>query len=539
MLTGDMPGEHMTEIKANDSVFDKYADAETLKRIVSYESVSEMWDKCVEMYADSSAVADNGSDYSYMDIENEASFFRAVLLSAGLKRGDYVGLYAPNSKDFVVSFIAITTLGMCAVLLPPQLLKESVFGCAMKFGLKALVYAKALEGNLALIKEKKPSFPLLCADETVSGIVGASETSARKAGVVKVSRDEPCAVLFTGGTTGPSKGALLSNGAVMCGTKNGCYGYKNVFNQRYLLILPLTHVFGLIRTLLTSLYTGSSLYICRNNKDMFKDIAIHKPTLLVMVPALAEMALNLSKQFGRNMLGDDLRTVIAGAAVVSPYLVSEYKNLGIDLFPGYGLTESANLVSGNPEMCREPVSVGFLYPGMSARVVDGELWIKGPNVFTRYVADEEENKRAFEDGYFKTGDLVRFSDEGLLYIVGRKKELIVLSSGEKISPAQLETEFNKADCIQDSLVYSVFKNGHETLTLEVLPRAAYFKERGIADVKAFVSEELGNINGTLPSTHRVNEIIVRSSDFIRTPSMKIDRAKNTPASQGASGKAEK
>ena len=98
---------------------------------------------------------------------------------------------------------------------------------------------------------------------------------------------------------GKNKGALLSNQAVMRGVKNGCYGTYDVFGLKYLLVLPLTHVFGLIRNLLTSLYTGSTLFICKNNKDMFRDIAMFQPNILVLVPALAEMALNLSKQFNK------------------------------------------------------------------------------------------------------------------------------------------------------------------------------------------------------------------------------------------------
>ena len=175
--------------------------------------------------------------------------------------------------------------------------------------------------------------------------------------VVCCDREDPCAVLFTGGTTGKSKGALLSHRALMAGTKNGCYGIRSVFGQRYFLVLPLTHVFGLIRNLMTSLYTGSTLYICRDTKNMFREMAAFRPTILVLVPALAEMALNLSRQFGRNLLGEEMKTIICGAAFVPPYLIREYKKLGISLFPGYGLTESANLVSGNPTPLEKPESV--------------------------------------------------------------------------------------------------------------------------------------------------------------------------------------
>ncbi len=515
----------MLTIKANDNVFDKYADSVTLKRIVQYGSVSEMWGHCLSEYGLMSAVVD-GEDLTYSALEKRIALLRGALLENGLKRGDFVGIYAPNSVSFVVSFLAITTCGMCAVLLPPHLNGEAVYGCVLKYGLKALVYDSSLRETVSSVKARCSDVCFFSVEECVSSAESGS-SALRPVPAVDVLPSENCCVVFTGGTTGRSKGALLTNGALMTGVRYGCYGYSNVFFQRYLLILPLTHVFGLIRTLLTSLYTGSSLYICRNNKDMFRDIALHKPTVLVMVPALAELALSLSKQLGRNLLGGDLKTVIAGAAVVSPYLVTEYGKLGIDLFPGYGLTESANLVSGNPEMRREPTSVGFLYPGIEARVVDGELWLKGPNMFSGYVGEDEENSSAFEDGYFKTGDLVRFDNDGLLYITGRKKEVIVLSSGEKVSPEALETEFCKSDCIQDCLVCASPSAGEaERLILQVYPRKSYFKENGIGYSEAFVRKEVERINSALPSAQRVSEVAVRDNDFVRTPNMKIDRARN-------------
>jgi long-chain acyl-CoA synthetase len=263
------------------------------------------------------------------------------------------------------------------------------------------------------------------------------------------------------------------------------------------------------------------MYICRNNKDMFRDIAIFKPTILVLVPALAEMALNLSRQFGRNMLGEDMKTIICGAAPVAPYLVNEYDKLGIALLPGYGLTESANLVSGNPEALRKPESVGLIYGGMDYKVVDGELWLKGVNMMDGY-ATEEDNATAYEDGYFKTGDLVRIDDEGFLYITGRIKEIIVLSTGENVSPAELETKFGMIDTVQDCLVYE----SDGVLAVEILPRMAVVKALAIEDVEGHFKAKINEINETLPAFMRVNKVIIRTTDFVRSPSMKIVRNQN-------------
>ena len=496
--------------------FAKYSDAEEYAKIVDYSSVTEMWQYCTATYANDVAIVDAGREFTFAGLEADVAAFRAVLLENGVKQGDNVGVFAPNCAEFAKAFLAITTLGAVAVLLPPHLDEMTVFGCSMKFALNALVYASALQEKLSILQAKNPKVAVI-------DITASSEASAP---AVAVDGNAPCTVLFTGGTTGRSKGALLSHKAVMAGTRNGCFGVRGIFHQRYLLALPLTHVFGLIRNLMTALYTGSTMYICRNNKDMFKDIAIFRPTTLVLVPALAEMALNLSKQFGRNMLGADMKTIICGAATVPHYLSVEYAKLGINLLPGYGLTESANLVSGNPNPLEKPQSVGLVYPGIECKVVDDELWLKGDNMLISYVGEPEENATAFEDGWFKTGDLVRFDEDGYLYITGRKKEIIVLSSGENVSPAEIENRFYAIDGIQDCLVYENMDEGKSSLVLEVVPRMAVLKPLGITDIPAYLKEKIDAVNVTMPPFQRISKVIFRDTDFVRTPSMKIARNQN-------------
>lgn len=494
--------------------FEQYTDAETFAKIVDYANVTDMWTHSVATYPNNVAIVD-GAEYTYAALDSAVAGFRTVYRNNGAQPGSLVGILCPNSVGFVKAFLAAATFGLPAVLLPAHLDAATVFGISYKFGLKALVYDEALSDKVDMVKEKLPGVAL----------ISSAEECEDKTPAIPVPTEAPCVFIFTGGTTGKSKGARLSQRAVMAGTKNGCYGIMHVFEQRYLLVLPLTHVFGLIRNLMTSLYTGSTLFICRNNKDMFRDIAMFKPTILVMVPALAEMALNLSRQFGRNMLGEDMKTIICGAAPVAPYLINEYQKLGIALLPGYGLTESANLVSGNPEALKKPESVGIMYAGMEYKIVDGELWLKGVNMMDGY-ATPEDNAIAYEDGYFKTGDLVRIDEDGYLYITGRIKEIIVLSNGENVSPAELEVKFYSLDVVQDCLVYDVNENGKEMLVLEVLPRMTSVKALGIEDLESYLKVEVAKINETLPAFERINKIVIRDTDFIRTPAMKIARNLN-------------
>ena len=497
----------LTETRA---LFRPYTDEQTFAKIVELDTVAQMWQRCLREFPDAVAIEDNGQRYTYLQLEADASGLRTLL--GRTEQPQRVGILSANSYAFVKAFLAVVTSGNTAVILPAQLDAGTVFGCCMKYGVQTLLYQNGLEERLAVAKQRLPQMRFLSADESAEEKTPLSDCTAKT----------PCVVMFTGGTTGKSKGALLSNGAVMQGVVNGCYGYHDVFGQRYLLILPLSHVFGLIRNLLTSLYTGSTLFICRNNQDMFRDIAMFKPTILVAVPALAEMALTLSKKFGRNMLGADMKYIICGAATVAPYLVREYEKLGIALFPGYGLTESANLVSGNPESGKKPESVGIPYPNQELRVENGELWLKGKNMMDGYIGEPDED--AYQDGWFKTGDLVRFDDEGFLYITGRIKELIILSNGENVSPAEVEARFNELSFVQDSQVYADYnEQGTAFLALEVVPRATELAALQAQDKQAFMLSELEKVNRELPSHERVSRILLRDKDFERTPSMKIVR----------------
>ncbi|MCQ2426810.1 MAG: acyl--CoA ligase [Clostridia bacterium] len=492
---------------ASAEIFRKYTTDEVFDRIKPCSSVSDMWRKVSAEYADTVAINDGGETHTFAELESDAALFRGLLPDGGR-----IGIIAPNSYGFVKAFIAAVTAGKTCLIMPAGLPAEAVYGLSMQLGLAAVVHTDETADRMSVLSKAAPNVKIISAADSGKEPVPASD----------VPGDVPAVIMFTGGTTGKSKGAVLSNRAFMRGTVNGCYGIKDVFGQKYLLVLPFSHVFGLIRNLMTSLYTGSTLFICRSNKDMFRDIAVFRPTIMVMVPALAEMALTLSKKFGRNMLGQDLRTIICGAAAVPPYLIREYASMGITLLPGYGLTESANLVSGNPESLKKPDSVGIMYPGMEYRIEDGELWLKGENMMDGYIGDD--NSAAYTDGWFRTGDLVRIDDDGFLYITGRIKEIIVLPNGENISPAEVEASFSALNCVQDCELYEdKTENGSSVLVLEVLPRMTELgklpEEERAGRLRAMIEE----VNASLPAYKRYNRLCIRDTDFPRTPAMKILR----------------
>ena len=182
--------------------FANYTSAETFAKIVDYKNVSEMWTHSVATYPDNIALVD-GENITYKQLDEEVCKMRSALKERGIEKGDRVGMLIPNSAAFAKTFLAITTLGAVAVLLPPHLDAMTVFGCSLKFALKGLVYSATLQEKTTIATEKNPKLSLI--EDTACG----QEATP----CVDIEGEAPCAILFTGGTTAKSKGALLSQRA--------------------------------------------------------------------------------------------------------------------------------------------------------------------------------------------------------------------------------------------------------------------------------------------------------------------------------------
>ena len=496
----------------NAERFRTYTDEQTWEKLIDDRDLCALWTRCAREYASFPAVTSQDSTLTYAQLDLRVSSLR-TFLSRRLRPHDRVAILYPNSPEFVCALLGIVTAGGTAVILPPQMPGESIFEHCRDLQVHFILCKEGLQEACATVRERLPEIPI--AD------LPPVDTEAADSPVFSPDPELPCLIMFTGGTTGKRKGAILSHRAVVRGIMNGCLGIREVFGQKYLLVLPLSHVFGLIRNLLTCLYSGSCLYIPDSPQSIVHDLAAFHPTILVLVPALAEMLLQLTEKLKRPIFGDSVKTIICGAAPVPQYLIQRYHCLGIDLFPGYGLTESANLVSGNPEPLIKPGSVGIPYPEQELKIVDGELWLRGRNMLTEYTGTEETAWT--EDGWFRTGDLATLDEDGFLYITGRLKEVVVLPSGEKLSPAQLEARFLSLPFIQDCEVYAEkAETGKLILVLEVFLRTTELNKLA-TDPESRVLDALWEINAKQPLFEQVTRIVIRDQDFPRSPSMKIVR----------------
>ena len=472
------------------------------KQLVRLETVADLETLCLERYADKPAINTPRVEQTYRQMWTLVGRYRGFLSQMKIKPGEKIAIALPNSEECIETFLAVATYGAIAVMIagsgPAQVKEEAcdVAGCKFAF------CKETLKG-------------ITCWDPSELTLPEPVSSAALKT-------EEPVAAFFTGGTSGLLKCALLSNKAIMTGTYNGVFALSPVFGQRYYGLIPFSHIFGTVRNMLTCFQTGSCIRPCSDMSAIVQDMKEYKPTILVLIPALAGMLLNLAGLYGKEVFGGQLKQIVTGGAPQPTEIARVYKEkYGIDLVSGYGLTETANLVSGNTEVLEHCNSVGQLYNFQEVRIVDQEIQVRGDNIFIEYINNPAETAAAFDDGWFKTGDLGYMDEDGYLFITGRIKNLIYFTNGEKICPEQIEARVDRIPGVKASLV-SMKKNafGANMLTCEI------FTEKGHPETEASIRNAVEAINSSMQEFSRVRQILFRYEDFPRTAAMKIRRPKN-------------
>ena len=493
-----------------NNYFENLVSAEELAQLKYIPTFPEFVTWIEQKWGDLPCLSDTVNVFNYKQVCDIVARKRALLNELGLQKGDKVAILDDTTVEAVEMFLAVTSAGYVAINLPSQLPPQAIVGCCMKFGVKVLAAGKDFM-------------------EAVKGapckVVAIADCAEQPAPVATVDKNDAAAIFFTGGTTGAPKGAVLPHRALLRGALNGCYAPgKQLGCHVYACVLPLSHVFGLICSTLSALYKGAEWVAAANVKETISKFPMIRPTYLVAVPGICEILLGLVKMYGKNFIGGRLGYIISGAANVPPKLIAEFDELGISLFEGYGMTETANLTTGNVDVKERPTSVGKVYPEQELKVVDGELWVRGDNLFLGYYGDPKKTAEVMTpDGWLKTGDLVRFDEDDYMYIVGRIKNLIILSNGENISPESIEEPFYQDPKLRDCLVKEEEVDGRGIIAIEIYPRIDDFGNTPWEEVEAYFNKLVDRINATMPTTHRISKVTVRKEDFKRTGAMKVSR----------------
>lgn len=393
-----------------------------------------------------------GETYSYALIAAAAARWSARLRAVGVQRGDRVALYLGNSPAFVAAYLGAHAAGAAAVLVNTQyrqaelahILADSAAKAIIAGAAAALVELQRVQAELA-----QPPLVILADDVVIDG----TETVLDEAGAPAPA--DIALIGYTSGTTGRSKGAMLTHSNLMSSSAAVTAAWRWTAADRLLLTLPLFHIHGLGVGLNGSLFAGSTMDLRRgfDAAEVFATLERGATSMFFGVPTMYTRLIGEARR--RQAAGTlpelNVRLFVSGSAPLSPQTFAEFEELfGQRILERYGMTETVMNLTNPYVGERRPGTVGGPFPGQEARIVDvrsraplddgeiGEIQVRGPHVFAGYWRNPEATAEVFaEDGWFNTGDIGWRSADGYFTITGRARELII-SGGYNIYPREVE-----------------------------------------------------------------------------------------------------
>lgn len=500
------------------------------------------------------------------EINYNQTFYRIRTLSTyfyskGLKDGKKIAIVSENLIDWGFAYYAIIVGGNVCVPMDAKLSYEDIEDQIIRCECDAVVYSKRFLKFVEQIKANPevPEMEYFFMDEFDTYYAEGEKMIADGNDYfdkVEIKPDDLAAIVFTSGTTGKSKGVMLTHKNVA----SNCSASLRVLTGRHAIaFLPLHHTLSWVSGLYATYIVSEWGYLCDSINHIQQDIKKFQPYNFTGVPLVVETVYdriwktarkmgkeellkkgikisNFLMKFGidkrrkifkmvHDNLGGNLDMIICGGAYLDPKYEKGLYDIGIDVFNGYGLTECSPVITCNHPRKFKFGSVGTPLDCNEIKIVDpdedgvGEIYVRGSNVMVGYYNDPEATAEAFDGDWFKTGDFGRIDEDGFLFMVGRKKNLIILSNGKNVSPEEIEEKLmNTIPYIKEVLVYQEGDKitGEFFLNEEDYPDC---KDRLDADVKA--------VNANMPAFKRVTKITIRDTEFPKTTTLKIARKYHT------------
>jgi len=523
------------------------------------------------------------------------------LIDLGIEPGERVCILSTTRVEWTYCDFAISSAGAVVVPIYPTNSPEECEWVAGNSEAAAIVCEDASQvAKIAAVRDRLPALRTIVAIDP-SGDVGdaialdavrergrtrdAAELQARAAAVTP---DDPFTFIYTSGTTGPPKGCVLTHGNYrsvlsMCESLDVITG-----EERTYLFLPLAHSFALLIQLLSYDVGGSIAYFGGDPKQIVPELQETKPTYLPSVPRIfekiytlalgsqppeAQAKMKAAAQLGvrvrdmrlrgeavppellgpfeeaeeqlfknvRAVFGGELDRAVSGAAPIAREILEFFYGCGIPVLEGYGMTETATVATYSTVEHHRFGSVGRALPGLEARIADdGELLIKGPNVFQGYHRNDDASFGAVIDGWLHTGDLGAIDEDGYIFITGRKKDIIITAGGKNLTPANLENDMKSSRWVSQAVMHGDRRPYPVMLlTLDEEEIVPWARSQGIDDlsipalarderVRALVQAELDAANEKYARVEQVKRFFILDHDLSQdtgelTPTLKVKR----------------
>ena len=370
-----------------------------------------LFDLSLVARAEQPALEWQGRTYSFSELEARSNRVAHALVARGFARGDRLAVQLANSIELIDLYLACVKTGV--IFVPVNVLYR--------------------EREIAHILQDAEPREFLTAPLEPEGAAEARPVSLLDGGT-------PAAIVYTSGTTGASKGAVLTHDNFMANAVSLTACWQISDRDRFLLALPLFHIHALGNGLHTWLLSGCRMRLLErfDHRLAVQEFLDFQPTLFFGVPTTYVRLLDTDPEAAR-AIGARMRLFVSGSAPLPAHVLEAFRALfGHTILERYGMTETFMNVSTPYVGERRAGTVGFPLPGVSVRIEDGELLVRGPNVFAGYWRRPDATAAAFTaDGFFRTGDLASVSDDGYYTLLGRKSDLII-SGGFNIYPREIE-----------------------------------------------------------------------------------------------------
>lgn len=515
--------------------------------------------------------ARRGSDkkqYMFVNLrgEVETKTFRQVyhdftglgqlLYQRGL-REKKVAILSENSYYWIAAFYAVSTGRITAVPLDAKLSDAELTEIMVRSGCDGILYSDDFKSATDLMKKtdgiKLTEYLRL---DDFDGLVAEGHKALADGAKFylsdTVNPDDLGFIVYTSGTTGKSKGVMLTHGNV---ARDGTETCRALSGSNAIAFLPFNHTLSWASALLASPLFTEWGYLCKSVRDLPKDLVQYSPQNFTAVPLAVETIYkkiwNTAKKQGKEKklktgiklsralmkcgidirrklfkevidnLGGTLELILCGGAYLDEMYERGLYDLGLQVIVGYGVTECSPIVTCNRLDDFKFGSVGKPLPCNEVKIHEpdengvGEIYVKGSNVMVGYFDDPEATADAFDNGWYRTGDFGYFDEDGFLYYKGRKKNLIVLSNGKNVSPEELEDQFSTADYVKEVLVYAEA----DTIVGE------FYLDANEADAEAKLRSYVLECNRKMPVFKRISKIVLRDTEFPKTTTLKIKRGK--------------
>lgn len=532
--------------------------------------LSHKLEEMADQFPDRVALQIKTRKYTYQDCFKASQSIAQSLIALGIKAADRIAIVLENRPEWVFAYFGIVAAGATAVPIDFQSTKEDLeyilADCGAKMAFidnRSLLLFKGLNDKLKLVvvDQEKAS------KNTISFSELSSKPLDSKVSGLRSSPESIASILYTSGTTGKPKGVMLTH-------SNLCSNFQSLSQfglvsakDNILSILPLHHSYPFMVTLIVPLFSGAKITYASSLKKDELLVAMQESavTILVGVPqlfhrfyeqilgqikkipflprgillAIIELFWLLSKVFKVNLnsllmkkvhraFGRKLRFFACGGARLNKPAALFLGKIGFRILEGYGLSETSPAATFNSLKKQRFGSVGKPIPGVQVRILNpnsqgvGEVAIKGANVMKGYYHNDQATREAIKDGWFYSGDLGYLDKAGYLYLSGRKKELIVLSSGKNISPEEVEAHYARSPFVKEICVLETNAE-NEQLKAVIVPAMEHYRRVGEVNIQERLNWDLEGLSRQLPAYKRIMGFIVSREDLPRTRLGKIKR----------------